>query len=55
MRDLAIQMLTMSAMFLVGLAHQWETVGYGLNPWIALPAATLLVAFPHILRDLWGE
>jgi hypothetical protein len=26
--------------FLVWAAHQYETVGYGLNPWIALPVAT---------------
>jgi hypothetical protein len=42
------QMLTTSAMVLTYMAHTYETVGYGLNPWIALPAATLCMVLPYI-------
>jgi len=42
------QICTAIALFLAYLANQWLTVGFGLNPWIALPLATLFMVVPHI-------
>ena len=51
LRDIAVQLLTMSAAALVWFAHQWDTTGFGLNPWIALPAASLVILLPHLVRS----
>jgi hypothetical protein len=42
---------------LVWLAHLWDTEGYGLNPWIALPVATLFMLLPYLYAELvdWLE
>ncbi len=53
--SLFAQVSTACAFGLVFFAHQWETVGYGLNPWIALPVATLLMAAPHVLNLTFKE
>lgn len=45
------QLFTFAACFLVWLADQWLTVGHGLNPWLALPAATVLVGICPILAE----
>lgn len=49
------QICTAAALFLTYLANEWLTVGCGLNPWIALPMATFLMAFPHIFNHLFIE
>lgn len=41
------QMLTGCAIILVWSAEQWLTVGYGLNPFIALPLATIALLLPY--------
>lgn len=53
--NLFAQICTVTAMFLTYLAHQWSTVGYGLNPYIALPLATLFMAAPHIFNHYFRE
>jgi hypothetical protein len=52
-RSLIAQFTTASAAMLVYLAHLYDTAGYGLNPWIALPLATLLMVYPHIFNAWW--
>lgn len=49
---LLTQLCTTSSAILVYMAHQWNTIGYGLNPWIALPVATLMMLLPHMV-DHW--
>lgn len=51
-----ITQLSMCCSFiLIALAHQWETIGHGLNPWIALPLATLFFLAPHLIDDFFIE
>lgn len=47
------QMLTISVCILVLMADSWMTEGFGLNPWIALPIATLFMGLPYIMADLF--
>jgi len=47
---LITQVLTCTAMVLVYLAHAYESLGIGINPFIALPIATLLLVEPYV-RD----
>jgi hypothetical protein len=53
--NLFTQVCTVAALFLTYMAHQWSTVGYGLNPYIALPIATLLMVAPHIFNHYFQE
>jgi hypothetical protein len=46
------QITTFIACSLTWQAHLWDTTGYGLNAWIALPAATLMMAIPHVYNAL---
>ncbi len=48
---IATQMSTIAALSLIWYADQWLTVGLGLNPYIALPIATLLLIAPYSLKD----
>ncbi len=43
---LMIQLLTLMALTLVHLAHEYQTDGYGLSPVIAFPIATLMIVLP---------
>lgn len=47
---LTTQMMTGSAMSLVYLAHAYMATGHGINPFVALPIATILLVEPYI-RD----
>jgi hypothetical protein len=53
--NLFTQICTATALFLVYLANEWLTVGFGLNPWIAIPVATLLMVVPHIANHYLEE
>lgn len=45
---LTTQMLTGSAISLVYLAHAYMATGHGINPFVALPIATLCIVEPYI-------
>ena len=47
------QLLTISVCILVLMADSWMSEGFGLNPWIALPIATLFMGLPYIMADLF--
>jgi hypothetical protein len=49
---LLIQLFTVSAIGLFFLAHRILTEGYGLNPFIALPAGTLFAILPYMTHRL---
>lgn len=49
------QFITVLAGIAVYLAHQFDTVGYGLNPWIALPMASFLMIVPTLLIDVFFQ
>lgn len=54
-QNLFTQFCTLASMFLVWLAHGWLTEGFGLNPYISLPLATLYMALPHIMARWFYE
>lgn len=45
------QVCTIASFVLVYFAHTYETVGHGLNPWIALPIASVMMIVPHLFRE----
>ena len=49
------QMLTVSATVLTHLAILWTDVGRGLNPYIALPIATLCMVLPYVIDHFFIE
>ena len=55
LKMLVAQMLTASAMILTYMAHTYASVGYGLNPYVALPTATLLMVLPYALNSWINE
>lgn len=52
---LLTQTFTFLALFLAYLGNEWLVGNHGLNPWIALPAATLCMLAPYILDHLFYE
>ena len=46
---LLTQMLTAAAAVLVILADRYMYEGFGLNPWVAIPAATVCMFIPYIV------
>lgn len=53
--NLFTQICTAAALFCAYMANEWLTVGFGLNPWIAIPVATLLMVVPHITNHYLEE
>jgi hypothetical protein len=50
------QALTVLAMILTYLANHWMEVGtYGLNPFFALPIATILMVLPYLIDHYFVE
>jgi hypothetical protein len=49
---LMTQMFTASAAVLVFMADEYMVMGFGLNPWVALPLATLFMVAPYFV-DRW--
>lgn len=47
---LFVQLCTIGAMGAAYLANAWMVEGLGLNPWVALPCATLLMLAPFTVR-----
>ena len=41
-----------AAILAIELAQGWMSIGHGLNPLIALPAATLILLMPYAVRAL---
>ena len=52
---LVAQAFTALALILSYLANSWLVEGYGLNPWLALPFATICMAVPHVLNHYFIE
>jgi hypothetical protein len=48
MSRLITQLLACSAMLLIYHAHLYLTVGYGVNPFLGLPLATLFLIEPYL-------
>ena len=48
------QSFSMSALLLIYLAHSYMTIGNGLNPFIALPIATLFIIEPYIRHQYFN-
>lgn len=53
--NIITQACTVTALILTYLANEWLTVGYGINPWIALPVATILMGLPHFINHYMEE
>jgi hypothetical protein len=49
---LMTQMFTTSAAVLVFMANEYQVMGFGLNPYLALPLATLFMVAPYFI-DHW--
>jgi len=49
------QFTTCGAWMCMHLASMWLDIGHGLNPWIALPLATVLCLIPYVVHSLWFE
>jgi len=49
LQNILTQLCTILAAILTYLAHTYETIGTGLNPWIALPTASFLILLPHFI------
>lgn len=52
---LLTQMCTAMAAVLTFLANEWLTVGLGINPWAAIPGATILMMVPYIVDHYFIE
>ena len=46
----AIQICAFAAIFAFWQAYEWINSGYGLNPFVAIPAGCVLIGFPYILE-----
>jgi hypothetical protein len=49
------QFATCGAWMCMHLASMWLEISHGLNPWIALPLATVLGLIPYVVHSLWLE
>ena len=49
------QLATSGAWMCMNLASMWFDIAHGLNPWIALPLATVLGLIPYVVHSLWFE
>ena len=49
------QLATSGAWMCMNLASMWFDIAHGLNPWIALPLATVLGIVPYVVHSLWFE
>lgn len=47
MNTLISQVFTIMAAGLCWLGYEWFAVGFGLNPFVAFPAASVLLIIPH--------
>jgi len=52
---LSTQCFTILAAILVFLANDWLTTGHGLNPWLAIPAATVCMIIPFVIDNFFIE
>lgn len=52
---ISTQCLTALAMILTYLAHSWVKEAFGINPFIALPIATLLMIMPYVIDHFFVE
>ena len=51
----SIRLISQASIFGAGClafeANQWMTVGHGLNPFLAIPIATLFLVAPYFIKD----
>jgi len=52
-KTLATQICTITALLFAFMAHDWMTIGYGLNPFVAIPIGVLLIAAPYTRLADW--